>query len=149
MGIELVKNSGSLDFSAVEIDPTVSDWAKAPTKPSYTPAEVGAETIGAVNAHNTNSTAHSVLFSGVFQAIQALSAAINNKQDILTIDTAFNELSNNVATSKAIADYVVDKYINKDNIEKAVVKDSEKIATSGAVYSAIQDALIIDSEVLL
>ena len=43
---------------SVETDPTVPDWAKAPTKPTYTASEVGAEASGAVSAHDTSTTAH-------------------------------------------------------------------------------------------
>lgn len=41
-----------------ENDPTVPAWAKEDTKPTYTATEVGAETSGSVNAHNTSGTAH-------------------------------------------------------------------------------------------
>ncbi len=45
-----------------ETDPTVPDWAKAATKPTYTASEIGADASGTaeslVTAHNTSTDAH-------------------------------------------------------------------------------------------
>lgn len=45
-----------------ETDPTVSDWAKQPKKPTYTASEVGADAAGTaenkVSEHNASGTAH-------------------------------------------------------------------------------------------
>ena len=53
-----------VDYVATESDPTVPSWAKQPSKPTYTAAEVGAEATGAVATHNTASDAHASLFAG-------------------------------------------------------------------------------------
>lgn len=63
---EVVSNSGGVDTSEVnaiiaeymeanppimkETDPTVPAWAKAPTKPTYTASEVGADASGSAAA---------------------------------------------------------------------------------------------------
>ena len=56
-----------VDYVATESDPTVPSWAKQPTKPSYTAAEVGADAAGtassAVAAHNAAADAHAGLFA--------------------------------------------------------------------------------------
>lgn len=41
-----------------ETDPTVPEWAKQSQKPTYTASEVGAESKGAVEQHNSDSQAH-------------------------------------------------------------------------------------------
>lgn len=48
-GSEYVEIANALDYATqTETDPTVPDWAKQATKPSYTPAEVGAMSESAV-----------------------------------------------------------------------------------------------------
>ena len=42
VGDELAKKQPKGDYLTTEIDPTVPPWAKSPTKPTYTAAEVGA-----------------------------------------------------------------------------------------------------------
>lgn len=52
---DLENDSG---FITAESVPTVYDWAKAATKPTYTADEVNAEPAGTIAAHNIDSTAH-------------------------------------------------------------------------------------------
>ncbi len=53
----------------VETDPTVPDWAKASTKPTYTASEVGADASGVaanlLSAHNSASNSHSDIRSDI------------------------------------------------------------------------------------
>lgn len=53
------------NYLTAETDPTVPSWAKQASKPTYTAAEVGAETAGAVTAHNSNNSAHSDIRSTI------------------------------------------------------------------------------------
>ena len=57
--------------SFTETDPTVPSWAKAPSKPSYTASEVGADASGTaatlIATHNSNSSAHSDIRSLISQ----------------------------------------------------------------------------------
>lgn len=56
---EKIENSG---FITQEVDPTVPSWSKEPTKPAYTPEEVGA-----VNADNELALAQiDAMFAAVF-----------------------------------------------------------------------------------
>ena len=61
--------TGAPDFLTAESDPTVSAWAKAPQKPTYTAAEVGAATATHTHAQGD---------------VTGLSAALAAKQDALT-----------------------------------------------------------------
>ena len=54
---ELENDSGYLT-SYTETDPTVPAWAKAPTKPTYTASEVGADAFGAAAAVQSNLEGH-------------------------------------------------------------------------------------------
>ena len=54
---ELENDSGYLT-SYTETDPTVPAWAKAPTKPTYTASEVGADAYGAAAAVQSNLDGH-------------------------------------------------------------------------------------------
>lgn len=55
-----------------ETDPTVPDWAKASTKPSYTASEVGADASGTaeklITTHDSSATAHSDIRTAVSTA---------------------------------------------------------------------------------
>lgn len=101
---------------ADETDPTVPAWAKQPTKPTYTAAEVGAlpdtytppsqtaQQVGAdpagtaasaVSQHNTDATAHNDLRL----ALQGLSDRINAALD--SDDTTLDQMSEVVAYIKS------------------------------------------------
>ena len=67
---------GALPDDFTEADPTVPAWAKAPSKPDYTAADVGADASGtaasAVSTHNSNGSAHSSLFAAKQNTIAAV-----------------------------------------------------------------------------
>lgn len=60
---ELAGKQPAGSYLTSETDPTVPSWAKAASKPTYTAAEVGAESSGSVSTHDGSGTAHSTLFS--------------------------------------------------------------------------------------
>jgi hypothetical protein len=70
--------------SYTESDPTVPDWAKAETKPTYTAAEVGADASGtaasAVSTHNSDTSAH----SDIRNAIPTKTSDLTNDSGFIT-----------------------------------------------------------------
>ena len=58
--LDSIRAGAALGASAIqkETDPNVPSWAKEATKPSYTPAEVGAASEEALQSHVNNSTRH-------------------------------------------------------------------------------------------
>lgn len=79
---DLTNDSGFIT-GYTETDPTVPDWAKKQTKPTYTASEVGADASGTasnlVSVHNTASDSHS-----------DIREVINNKLNSSELPTAIN-----------------------------------------------------------
>ena len=63
--------TGSTGGSYTETDPTVPAWAKAPTKPTYTAAEVGAQVAPLVGQINDNTASDYLTPAQVFAAVAA------------------------------------------------------------------------------
>lgn len=79
---DLTNDSGFIT-GYTETDPTVPDWAKASTKPTYTASEVGADASGTasslISAHNTATDSHS-----------DIREAINGKLNTSELSNAIN-----------------------------------------------------------
>lgn len=60
----------------------VYDWAKQPTKPTYTYSEVGAEKSGSVASHNSSTTAHSDIRSLISTVEDSLVSSVSKKSQI-------------------------------------------------------------------
>lgn len=105
-----------------ESDPTVPSWAKAATKPNYTPEEVGADPKGtasaAVSEHNANNSAH--------PDIRLLIDDINKR-----INAFFDSEDVNLDQLSELVDYIKN---NKDLIDG--------ITTNKISYSDIVDNLV-------
>lgn len=149
------------NYLTEETDPTVPNWAKQPTKPSYTasevgalpsttkipstPAEVGADPAGtagnAVSAHNTNAEAHNDLRLQV----QALADRLNAFFD--SDDTTLDELSEIVAyikSNKTLIDAITTNKVNvTDIIDNLTTNVANKplSAAQGVALKALIDAL--------
>jgi hypothetical protein len=112
-----------------ESDPTVPAWAKQPTKPTYTAAEVGAEKSGtassAINTHNTSSEAH----NDIREEVSRLSSGKADKAYV-------NNLLEMVGTLNTIeaGDTVTEQYIPTTLTEGYV-------AASGTAVDGYADGL--------
>ena len=147
---------------ADETDPTVPEWAKQPTKPTYTAAEVGAlpdtytppnqtaEQVGAdpkgaaasaVSQHNTDTGAHNDLRI----ALQGLSGRINAALD--SDDTTLDQMSEVVAyikSNKSMIDAITTSKVSVADIVNNLttnVANKPLSAAQGVVIKALIDAL--------
>lgn len=145
-----------------ETDPTVPAWAKQPTKPTYTAAEVGAlpdtytppnqtaQQVGAdpagtaasaVSQHNTDAAAHNDLRL----ALQGLSDRINAALD--SDDTTLDQMSEVVAYIKSNKDLIDAITTSKINIADIVndlvtnVTDKPLSAAQGVALKGLIDEL--------
>lgn len=147
---------------ADETDPTVPEWAKQPTKPTYTAAEVGAlpdtytppnqtaQQVGAdpagtaasaVSQHNTDTTSHNDLRL----ALQELSDRINAALD--SDDTTLDQMSEVVAyikSNKSMIDAITTSKVSVEDIVNDLVTnvaDKPLSAAQGVVIKTLIDAL--------
>lgn len=148
-----------------ETDPTVPEWAKQPTKPTYTATEVGAlpdtytppdqtaEQVGAdpagtaasaVSQHNMDATSHNDLRI----ALQGLSDRINAVMD--SDDTTLDQMSEVVAyikSNKSMIDTITTSKVNvSDIINNLTTNISNKplSAAQGVVLKTLIDTLSND-----
>ena len=130
-----------------ESDPTVPDWAKEGTKPSYTAAEVGADPSGTaaarVSEHNTETTAH----SDMRLLIQGLTDRLNALAD--SDDTTLDQLSEIVAYIKSNRDLISAVTTDKVSVSDIVDNLTTNVATAplsaaqGVALKALIDAITI------
>ncbi len=147
---------------ADETDPTVPDWAKQPTKPTYTAAEVGAlpdtytppnqtaQQVGAdptgtaasaVSQHNTDTAAHNDLRL----ALQGLSDRINAALD--SDDTTLDQMSEVVAyikSNKSLIDAITTSKVSVADIVNDLVTnvtDKPLSAAQGVAIKGLIDEL--------
>ena len=145
----------------VEKDPTVPEWAKQPSKPTYTASEVGARPdtwmpsasdVGAdaagtaaaqVGAHNVSGEAHADLRA----LIEGLTSRLNALAD--SDDTTLDQLSEIVAyikSNKALIDAVTTgKVSTSDIVDNLTTNASGKVlsAAQGVRLKALIDAIVI------
>ena len=144
-----------------ETDPTVPDWAKQPSKPTYTASEVGARpdtwtpsasdvgadaagtASGAVAAHNTSGAAHADLRA----LIEGLTSRLNALAD--SDDTTLDQLSEIVAyikSNKTLIDAVTTgKVSTSDIVDNLTTNASGKVlsAAQGVALKAMIDGIVI------
>ena len=101
-----------------ETDPTVPDWAKEDTKPTYTPEEIGA----LPSSHNTDETSHSDIRLKLSEISTRLAAVLDSD------DTTLDELSEIVAYIKDNKELIDAITINKVNVSDIV----DNLLTSAA-----------------
>lgn len=144
---------------ADETDPTVPEWAKQPTKPTYTAAEVGAlpdtytppnqtaQQVGAdpagtaasaVSQHNTDATSHNDLRL----ALQELSDRINAALD--SDDTTLDQMSEVVAyikSNKSMIDAITTSKVNVSDIVNNLTTDISNKPLSAAQGVALKELI--------
>ena len=128
-----------------ESDPTVSQWAKQPEKPSYTASEVGADAAGTaeikVSAHNTSDAAH----NDIRLLVQGLTARLNALAD--SDDTTLDQMSEVVAyikSNKSLIDAITTSKVNvSDIIDNLTTNMSNKplSAAQGVALKALIDGI--------
>ena len=130
-----------------ETDPTVPDWAKQPSKPTYTASEVGADAAGtasgAVAAHNVSGAAHEDLRA----LINGLTSRLNALAD--SDDTTLDQLSEIVAyikSNKALIDAVTTGKVSvSDIVDNLTTNASGKVlsAAQGVALKAMINGIVI------
>lgn len=144
-----------------ETDPTVPDWAKQPSKPTYTAGEVGARpdswtpsasdvgadaagtASGAVAAHNTSGAAHADLRA----LIEGLTSRLNALAD--SDDTTLDQLSEIVAyikSNRTLIDAVTTGKVSvSDIVDNLTTNASGKVlsAAQGVALKAMIDGIVI------
>lgn len=139
-----LNNKGYLS-SYTEIDPTVPEWAKSKSKPTYIASEVGADPVGtaeaAVSSHNTNSSAH----NDIRDLILALATRLNTLVD--SDNTTLDKISEIVAyieSNKTLIEEVTTSKVNtSDIVDNLITNVSTKplSAAQGVVIKALVDVL--------
>lgn len=138
------------EYLTEETDPTVSAWAKKPTKPNYTADEVGADTAGTaenkVSTHNTATDAH----SDIRLLVQGLTNRLNALAD--SDDTTLDQMSEVVAyikSNKSLIDAITTSKINvSDIIDNLTTNVSNKplSAAQGIALKALIDAIVVPTK---
>ena len=142
--------------TVAEKDPTVPAWAKQPTKPAYTAAEVGAlpntykppnqtaQQVGAdpagtaasaVSQHNTDTAAHNDLRL----ALQGLANRVNAALD--SDDTTLDQMSEVVAyikSNKTLIDAITTSKVSVADIVNDLVTNAENKPLSAAQGVALK-----------
>ena len=142
--------------TVTETDPTVPAWAKQPTKPAYTAAEVGAlpdtytppnqtaQQVGAdpagtaasaVSQHNTDTAAHNDLRL----ALQGLANRVNAALD--SDDTTLDQMSEVVAyikSNKTLIDAITTSKVSVADIVNDLVTNAENKPLSAAQGVALK-----------
>lgn len=135
------KAEADAKFLTTEADPTVPSWAKAATKPTYTAAEVGAESTGAVSAHNTDTAAHSDLRLELQTLANRVNAALDSDDETL------DELSEIVAyikSNKTLIDAITTSKVSVADIVNDLVTNVANrplSAAQGVALKALIDTL--------
>lgn len=129
-----------------ERDPSVYNWAKAATKPSYTASEVGADpagkAAGLLSAHNVSGDAH----NDIRMLVEAHREEVNALLDV--DDRTLNELSEIVAyikNNKSLIDSITDSKVSKTDIVNNLttnVTNKPLSAAQGVAIKSLIDAKI-------
>lgn len=135
------------EYLTEETDPTVSAWAKKPTKPNYTADEVGADTSGTaenkVSTHNTATDAHSdirLLVQGLINKLNALADS-----DDTTLDQ-MSEVVSYIKSNKSMIDAITTSKVSvTDIIDNLTTNVSNKplSAAQGVALKALIDGITI------
>ena len=148
--------------TVTETDPTVPAWAKKPTKPTYTAAEVGAlpdtytppnqtaQQVGAdpagtatttVSQHNVDTAAHNDLRLALQELANRVNAALDSD------DTTLDQMSEVVAyikSNKSLIDAITTSKVSVADIVNDLVTnaaDKPLSAAQGVVVKTLIDAL--------
>jgi len=130
-----------------ETDPTVSEWAKNPTKPTYTATEVGADASGTadtkVSEHNVSEEAH----NDIRLLVQGLTDRLNTLAD--SDDDTLDQMSEIVAyikSNKTLIDAITTQKVSvADIVDNLTTNVSNKplSAAQGVALKALIDGIVI------
>ena len=133
-----------------EADPTVSQWAKQPEKPTYTALEVGSDTAGTavakVSEHNTASNAHNdirVLLQGLANRLNALADSDDTTLDQMSEVVAY------VKSNKSLIDAITTSKVSvSDIVDNLTTNVSNKplSASQGVKLKALIDAIVVPTK---
>lgn len=154
-GVASLDNDGKIlieqlpDAALIETDPTVPTWAKESEKPSYTPAEVGADPIGTadivVGSHNVSTDSHNdirLLIQGLSDKLSYLYEGATDKDYDQIID-----LVNYIHSNKELIDAITTSKVSvKDIINdlSTAVDNKPLSATQGTILKGMIDAIVLD-----
>lgn len=135
------------NYLTSESDPTVPQWAKNPTKPTYTATEVGADASGTaeskVSAHNTSDDAHNdirLLVQGLTTRLNALADSDDDTLDQMS------EIVVYIKSNKSLIDGITTGKVNtSDIIDNLTTNVSNKplSAAQGVALKALIDGITI------
>ena len=138
------------NYLTSESDPTVPQWAKNPTKPTYTATEVGADASGTaeskVSTHNTSDDAH----NDIRLLVQGLTTRLNALAD--SDDDTLDQMSEIVAyikSNKSLIDGITTGKVNtSDIIDNLTTNVSNKplSAAQGAALKALIDRIVVPEQ---
>lgn len=130
-----------------ETDPTVPTWAKNPTKPTYTAAEVGADASGTavtkVSEHNTAVDAHNdirLLVQGLTDRLNALADSDDDTLDQMSEIVAY------IKNNKSLIDGITTGKVSvTDIVDNLTTNASNKplSAAQGVALKALIDGITI------
>lgn len=134
-----------------ETDPTVPEWAKKSTKPTYTASEVGADPAGtaaaAVSAHNVDEDAHPDirdLISGLSQRLNGIAdsddTTLDQLSEIVTYIKANKSLIDSITTGKVSVSDIV-------NNLTSTATNKPLSAAQGKALKALIDAIVVPTKV--
>lgn len=150
--------------TVTESDPTVPAWAKQPTKPAYTAAEVGAlpdtytppnqtaQQVGAdpagtaasaVSQHNTDTTAHNDLRLALQELANRINAALDS--DDTTLDQ-LSEVVSYIKSNRSLIDSITTSKVSVTDIVNDLatnVSNKPLSASQGVALKALIDAITI------
>ena len=135
------------DYLTSESDPTVPQWAKNPTKPTYTPTEVGADASGTadtkVSEHNVSEEAH----NDIRLLVQGLTDRLNTLAD--SDDDTLDQMSEIVAyikSNKTLIDAITTSKVSvADIVDNLTTNVANKplSAAQGVALKALIDGITI------
>lgn len=135
------------DYLTSESDPTVPQWAKNPTKPTYTATEVGADASGTadtkVSEHNVSEEAH----NDIRLLVQGLTDRLNTlaDSDDDTLDQ-MSEIVSYIKSNKTLIDAITTQKVSvADIVDNLTTNISNKplSAAQGVALKALIDGITI------
>ncbi len=147
----------SESYITTETDPTVPQWAKASTKPSYTAQEVGALSSSDV-ANNLTTTAEGKVLDA--RQGKALKDLIDTTNDLIDDAVKYSDVANNLTTTtegkvldarqgKALKDMVDDALTSSDVANNLTTTAEGKVldARQGKALKDMVDTALTSSDV--
>lgn len=133
-----------------ETDPTVPDWAKAGSKPSYTANEVGADKSGTaeskVSSHNTSTDSHSdirLLIEGLQSKVNAVldsdDETLDQMSEIVVYIKDNKELIEAITTNKVSVSDIVDNLTTN-------ISNKPLSAAQGVALKALIDGIVVPTK---